>query len=87
MKLSDRITTDYGVALRQDGERSAADMMAALNNGDGVPVLAMAAGPLGVLRAMEIRCGPPHEGTHTLAVVNRIDGSLVLNWWILNVTI
>ena len=85
LKLSDRVTTDYGVALLQNGERSATDMLADLNKGDGQPVLAMAEGPVGVLRAMEVRSGPMTlEGMNTLAVVNRIDGVLVLNWWILN---
>ena len=84
MKLLDRIDDDYGVAILLEGEHPASALLDRLNAGDGVAILTMAENPLGVLRAMSVRCGAfVLDGVFSLASVKRIDGQLVLHWWIL----
>ena len=82
MKLCDRLSKDYGVAMVGDADDSPQNFIDRLNRGDGVAVLAMAEGPLGVLRAMATRCGPVQPiGPFSLAMVKLIEGAMVMSWW------
>ena len=73
------------VALLEYGEHDSQTMLDRMNAGEGVTILAMAEGPLGVLRAMEVRCGPLCiEGRFTLAAAKRVNGAPRLHWWVLD---
>ena len=87
MNVLERCTTDYGVAAIAYGEHSADQMLAKLNSGDGVPFLSLAGGHVGILRAMEVRCGPLCiEDRFTLAAVKNVDGKPIMFWWVLDGT-
>ena len=73
----------YGLALLHDGEQSAEVVLQRIEGGCGCPVLDMAEGALGVLRAMSIRSGPLKldAPVYTLAYVRWLDGVPVLTVW------
>lgn len=79
-RMMERLTKDYGLAYLRNGLHDAEAMLDDMDTGFGVPVLAMASGVEGVLRAMSVRCGSikldgREDGNKTLAYAKLVDGA------------
>lgn len=80
----------YGIAQFRYGRHDGAHLVQEIVNGDGILFLAIAKGAIGVLRALNVRCGPikldPGEELTLAAVwppVDKTEKNAIFQTWII----
>ena len=85
-RITDRLgglAPDYALGWHKRGQCGPGEIVHGLECGEGVPILAMADGPVGVLRALSVRCGVIDVTEPTTVAAARLrEGVPVLTWWV-----
>ena len=83
-KIAQQMMAGYGVARVFEGAKDPVEAVRILAHDGGVPFLAEADGPLGIMRALEVRMGRPNTTPRPLTLVAATrgpDGSPTVRYW------